>query len=534
MNLFVVVVTLSTIYPHYDPSGSFKVGWFRFVFHLGACESFFLCQLGKNILNFLKTKHQYRLKATKLEGEPLMIQQDWIERIKQGDREAFRLLYEQSVDHVFRTVSFLIRDKQDASDVVHEVYVEMIKSLRNYDTSKPFRAWLNGLVIRQTSNWNRKLWRRSRLNERGRQMEVAENVPNLEHIHLQNEQSNELLSLVHKLSYKHSIVIVLRYYEECSFEEISRILQIPLGTVKSRHRMALERMRRKGNYRMKKRWNSGEENILNPTRLQFLDAAARIARPQQLDVRIEQMMHYQIKDENETIRVVAGLPSELQLNSSSVNRLTEVGTEVRDQLAPGQAVFLYISDLDGISDQGVLPHSFLRICNPLTYSDMDEWRGLICDDYKDILIPMLLPSGYSFTYAVVQSRVGHSQENKEKHYDLLKRQAITTKQKVTWRVVEPEDFSFLHVAPAIVYMNDNGEQIKLSYMIMKNGTFRTILPKAVKVRVAELDVDVYWTNYGTNCATWIKRRNGKTHHYEISAPLSVSRESLMQMIANMD
>lgn len=53
-----------------------------------------------------------------------MIQQDWIKRIKQGDREAFRLLYEQSVDHVFRTVSFLIRDKQDASDVVHEVYVE--------------------------------------------------------------------------------------------------------------------------------------------------------------------------------------------------------------------------------------------------------------------------------------------------------------------------------------------------------------------------------------------------------------------------
>ncbi|MDF2717082.1 MAG: hypothetical protein K0R28_4007, partial [Paenibacillus sp.] len=40
-----------------------------------------------------------------------MIQQDWIKRIKQGDREAFRLLYEQSVDHVFRTVSFLIRDK---------------------------------------------------------------------------------------------------------------------------------------------------------------------------------------------------------------------------------------------------------------------------------------------------------------------------------------------------------------------------------------------------------------------------------------
>lgn len=459
-----------------------------------------------------------------------MIQQDWIERIKQGDREAFRLLYEQSIDHVFRTVSFLIRDKQDAADVVHEVYVEMIKSLPNYDSGKPFRPWLNGLVIRQTSNWNRKLWRRSRLNERGTQLELAENVPDLEQIHLQKEQRDELLALVHKLSFKHSVVIVLRYYGECSFEEIARILQVPLGTVKSRHRIALDMIRQKGNYWMKEQGKSGDENNLNPIRLQFKDAANRIERPMQLDVRIEQLMHYHIKGEN--ILVVDGLPSELQLNNN-VNRLEEIGKKVRNQLAPGEAVFLYISELDGVSDQGVPPQSFLRICNPLTYTDMVEWKELIRDDYENILIPTLLPGGYSFTYAVVQSHVGHSQENKERHYDLLKRQAIATKQNVTWKAVESEDFGFLHVAPAIVYMNDNGEQIKVSYMIMRDGTFRTILPKAEKVRVAELNLDVYWTNNGTNCMTWMKSRSGKTHHYEISAPLSVSRESVTQMIAHM-
>lgn len=460
-----------------------------------------------------------------------MIQQDWIKRIKQGDREAFRLLYEQSVDHVFRTVSFLIRDKQDASDVVHEVYVEMVKSLSNYNFGKPFRAWLNGLVIRQTSNWNRKLWRSSRINKRSMLLELSANAPDLEQIHLQNEQSGELLALVHKLSYKHSVVIVLRYYEDCSFEEIARILQIPLGTVKSRHRIALDMMRRKGNYRMKKQGKSSEENVLNPIRLQFKDAADRIERPMQLDMRIEQMMHFHINGEN--IRVVEGLPSELQFNYSNMNLRKEIGTEVRNQLAPGEAVFLYISELDDISDPGVTPNSFVRICNPLTYMDMAEWNELIRDDYENILIPTLLPEGYSFAYAVVQSRGGHSQENIEKHYDLLKRQAVETKQNVTWRAVDPEDFSFLHMAPAIIYMNDNGEQIKVSYLIMKNGTFRTIMPKSEKVRVAELDADVYWTNYCTNCATWMKSRSGKTHHYEISAPLTVSRESLTQMIIHM-
>lgn len=176
---------------------------------------------------------------------------EWIRKMSNGDKEAFQVLYEQSSDHVFRTVSFLVSNKQDVWDVVNEVYTELFKSLPSYNFQKPFRAWLNGLIIRQTQNWNRKIWRRFRLNDRSKLLGLEEHAPDAEQIHLQNEHCNELVTLVQKLSYKHSVVIVLRYFQECSFEEISELLGIPVGTVKSRHHIALEKLRKKANFETK-------------------------------------------------------------------------------------------------------------------------------------------------------------------------------------------------------------------------------------------------------------------------------------------
>lgn len=171
---------------------------------------------------------------------------DSIRRMRYGDVEAFQTIYELSKYHVFSTVSFLVNHKQDVSDVVNEVYMELFKSLPNFDFQKSFRSWLNGLITRQTSNWNRKNWRRNRLNERSKLLEI-EHIPepDSEEIHLMNEQSDELFAIVQQLSYKHRVVIVLRYYQECSFEEISESLGIPIGTVKSRHHVALEKLRKK-------------------------------------------------------------------------------------------------------------------------------------------------------------------------------------------------------------------------------------------------------------------------------------------------
>ncbi|MFD0676059.1 MULTISPECIES: sigma-70 family RNA polymerase sigma factor [unclassified Paenibacillus] len=177
---------------------------------------------------------------------------EWIGKVNQGNKEAFRVLYEQSKEHVYHTVSFLVSNKNDVCDVVSEVYVQLFKALPGYNFQKPYRSWLNGLIIRQTRSWNRKLWRRFRIINRSKLLEPLEPAPeDMEQIHLRNEQGNELAELVQKLSYKHSEVIVLRYFQDCSFEEISELLGIPLNTAKSRHRVALEKLRKQAKNVMK-------------------------------------------------------------------------------------------------------------------------------------------------------------------------------------------------------------------------------------------------------------------------------------------
>ncbi len=166
-----------------------------------------------------------------------------LRRMMKEDQAAFEKVYETTKDHVYRTVYFLAKNKQDVGDMMSEVYIELFRSLSKYDFKQPFRSWLNGLVIRQVHNWHRKVWRKLRLFHRAKQLELTPEYSRNDENILQAELQDEIQSLIDQLSYKLKVVIVLRYNQEYSFEEIATILNIPLGTVKSRHHLAIQKLR---------------------------------------------------------------------------------------------------------------------------------------------------------------------------------------------------------------------------------------------------------------------------------------------------
>ena len=95
------------------------------------------------------------------------------------------------------------------------------------------------------------MWRGFRLQARFRERDIVRSPRQPEEQVLESEEQYELLAQVDKLSMKHREVIVLRYYQDCSFEEIGDSLGIPVGTVKSRHHHAIRQLQRLiGNYRM--------------------------------------------------------------------------------------------------------------------------------------------------------------------------------------------------------------------------------------------------------------------------------------------
>ncbi|MFD2614142.1 sigma-70 family RNA polymerase sigma factor [Paenibacillus gansuensis] len=168
----------------------------------------------------------------------------WLEKATSGDESAFQFVYQATHQDVYRTVAFLVYNKQDIEDIVNEVYMRMWRSFHTYDPNRPFRYWLHGIIVRQVQDWKRKAWRRVRLFERKRQM-TCEQFEWTDKAVLQSEMQHELFSLVRQLSYKLRVVVILRYFHDYALEEIADMLQIPVGTAKSRHHMALKELRKR-------------------------------------------------------------------------------------------------------------------------------------------------------------------------------------------------------------------------------------------------------------------------------------------------
>ncbi|OKP81713.1 RNA polymerase [Paenibacillus helianthi] len=169
----------------------------------------------------------------------------WLIRMSQGDEEAFQVVYEATREHAYRLIGYLAPSRKDIADIMSEVYFELYKSVGRYDPELQFNSWFNGLIVRQVRNWKRKEWRLFRITEKLK-LSTAKSSDAAAELRLTElDDQLELLPVLQTLSLKFKEVIVLRYYQDCSLEEIAVLLKIPIGTVKSRHHHALKQLRQR-------------------------------------------------------------------------------------------------------------------------------------------------------------------------------------------------------------------------------------------------------------------------------------------------
>ncbi|MBU7316586.1 sigma-70 family RNA polymerase sigma factor [Paenibacillus oleatilyticus] len=164
-------------------------------------------------------------------------------KMKDGDQQAFQTMYDATYRDVYRTVSFLVDHQQDREDVMNEIYMQMWTSLANYDTNRSFHFWLHGLVIRQVQRFRVKSWRRFRIFERIRIFSREEHhwdEPTL----IMKGTNQEISQAIQKLTDKQRTVIIFRFFHDYTLEEIATLLDIPLGTVKSRYHAGLQALRK--------------------------------------------------------------------------------------------------------------------------------------------------------------------------------------------------------------------------------------------------------------------------------------------------
>lgn len=158
------------------------------------------------------------------------------------DEGALAECYQRYRYLVYKTALLLTNSAQDAEDVVQDVFLQVYRKRHTYDPTRAgLSTWLYRITVNIcTSRRRRTAWRAWLRNRLG--MEFVE-----AHSPSPEEQLGDtaVRLAIQQLSDKLRVVLVLRFYNELRYEQIAEILEIPLGTAKSRVNFALAELRKK-------------------------------------------------------------------------------------------------------------------------------------------------------------------------------------------------------------------------------------------------------------------------------------------------
>lgn len=167
-----------------------------------------------------------------------------IEKIKEGDREAFMTVTSLYQKKVFLLAFSFFHNREDAMDVVQETFLRLYQKVNMFQKGKSFQNWLLQIAKNICIDYYRKNYQKKREFETGKSLEEM-NLP------LQNKEnpldSVDLKTIfsrcLKKITEKQRMIFVMKHYNQLKYREISQILNISLGTVKSLHFKAVQNLR---------------------------------------------------------------------------------------------------------------------------------------------------------------------------------------------------------------------------------------------------------------------------------------------------
>jgi RNA polymerase sigma-70 factor (ECF subfamily) len=160
----------------------------------------------------------------------------WVRGAQAGSASDLEALFRAHWPRAYRAAYLVVHDAAGAEDVAQEAFLAAVRALDRFDSSRPFGPWLHRIVVNRAIDWARA---RALRREVGAE-EVVAGAPASEGADVAARPSEDVLAALASLTPDHRAVIVLRYLLEYSPGEISRILELPRGTVNSRLRRGLD------------------------------------------------------------------------------------------------------------------------------------------------------------------------------------------------------------------------------------------------------------------------------------------------------
>jgi len=168
-----------------------------------------------------------------------------VREIQNGNREAFMTIVGAYQQRVFVMAYSMLRNKEDALDVVQETFLRLFQKAGQFKEGCNFQGWLLRIAKNLSVDYYRKNYRKRREFESPKSLDelqvAAEPAP-------ASSSSGEMRDVffrgIDKLAGRQRMVFVLRHVDELQFNEISETMNISVGTVKSLHFKAVQNLRK--------------------------------------------------------------------------------------------------------------------------------------------------------------------------------------------------------------------------------------------------------------------------------------------------
>ena len=170
------------------------------------------------------------------------VDRELVARAQKGDKRAFELLVEKYQRKLARLLSRFVRDPSEVEDVTQEAFIKAYRALPAFRGDSAFYTWLYRIGINTAKNYLMALGRRAPTSteieaEEAEGYEEADQLRDIntpESVLLSNEIGATVNATIAELPEELRTAIQLREIEGMSYEDIARIMDCPIGTVRSR------------------------------------------------------------------------------------------------------------------------------------------------------------------------------------------------------------------------------------------------------------------------------------------------------------
>jgi len=167
----------------------------------------------------------------------------WVLRARAGDDEAFTRLVEAYQNPVYNLAYRMLGSPTEAEDAAQETFVRVYARLSTYDPQRKFSSWLLSIASHYcVDRLRRRHGNTVSMEEIMSWRWLPDDKPKPEERTLAHEESATIQRLLSELPDQHRLVIILRYWQDMSYEEIAEVTGSTVSAVKSRLHRAREQM----------------------------------------------------------------------------------------------------------------------------------------------------------------------------------------------------------------------------------------------------------------------------------------------------